>query len=230
MRNSFLNKNSKDFIALVPAYNEAGTIGQIIAEIKNYLDKVIVVDDGSLDNTREEAEKAGAIVLKHNKNLGKGAALKTGFEYILKNFPETQAVITLDADGQHNPNEIPKFIEAFNKTGADLILGERLINRTKMPFLRRAGNTFFSWLISLRIGQKISDSQTGFRLISKRFLEKSNFKSDSYGIETEVLLSAPQDGFQIKTIPTSTIYLKDRKRSSFLKDIKIITSIFREIV
>jgi len=229
MRNNFLNKNSKNFIVLVPAYNEAETIGQVIAEIKKYSDKIIVVNDGSLDNTGEEAEKAGAIVLKHNKNFGKGAALKTGFEYILKNFPEAQAVITLDADGQHNPNEIPKFIEIFTKTNADLVLGERLINRTEMPFLRRTGNIFFSWLISKKIGQKILDSQTGFRLFSKRFLEKSDFKSNSYGIETEILLSAPQDGFQIKTIPISTIYPKDKKWFNFLKDFKITVSILGEI-
>lgn len=228
MGNDFKNKNDENLAVLIPAHNEEKTICSVITKIKKYLDSIIIVNDGSTDNTQREAERAGAIVLRHNRNLGKGAALKTGFDYILENFPQAKAVITLDADGQHNPDEIEKFIEIFKKTRADLILGERIINQEEMPFLRRIGNEFFSWLISKKIGRKISDSQSGFRLLSRKFLEKSNFKSNSYGIETEILLVAAKNGFQIKTLPISTVYLS-KKNINFLKDFKIIISILKEI-
>lgn len=218
-----------NFIGLVPAYNEGKTIYSVAANSKKHLDIIMVVDDGSTDNTRKEAENAGAIVLEHCKNLGKGATLKTGFEYILKNFPQGEAVITLDADGQHNPDEIPKLIKTFKQTGADLILGERLINRKEMSFSRRVGNNLVSWLISQKIRQKIADSQTGFRLISKRFLENLNLESSGYGTETEILLAAAKNKFLINTVSVSATYL-NKKRINFLKDLKITLSILKELL
>jgi len=218
-----------NFIGLVPAYNEGKTIYSVAANSKKHLDIIMVVDDGSTDNTRKEAENAGAIVLAHCKNLGKGVALKRGFDYILKNFPDLEGIIILDGDGQHDPDEIPKFIETFENAGADLILGQRIINRNQMLFLRRIGNSFISWIISRKINQKISDSQSGFRLLSRRFLENLDLKSTGYGIETEILVKAAKNKFQIKTIPISTIYL-NKKHISFAKDFRMAASVLKELV
>lgn len=220
---------SDSFIVVIPAFNEEKNIASVIDGVKKHLEQVIVVDDGSQDNTFKEAELAGAVVLRHEKNLGKGAALKTGFAHTLKHFPDCEAIIILDADGQHNPEEIPKFIDVFQKTGADLILGERMINRREMPFLRRVGNSAVSWLISRKIGQKISDSQTGFRLFSRKFLENFNPESTGYAVETEIILAAVRASFKINTIPVSAKYL-NKNSLNFLKDLRIIISISKIIL
>lgn len=216
-------------IAFIPAYNEEDFIGSVIKGVKNYFDRVVVVDDGSTDDTRQEAARAGATVLRHDKNLGKGASLKTGFDFILNNFPRTEAVITLDADGQHESGEIPEFINVFRKTAADLIIGERVINRWEMPFLRQIGNSAVSWLISRKIGQKIYDTQSGFRLFSGKFLENFKPESSGYGVETEIILAAAKNKFKIAAIPVSTVY-RNKNSVNFLKDARIISSIISELI
>ncbi len=226
---NFINKKNENFIALIPAYNEEKAIYDIISQIKKYLDGIVVIDDGSLDNTEKEAKRAGAIVLRHEKNQGKGAALNRGFKYILRNFLSFEAIIVLDGDGQHNPEEITKFINAFKKTRADLILGQRLINRREMPRLRRIGNRLASWLVSKKIGQKISDSQSGFRLLSKKFLEDLDLEEGGYTIETEILLKAAQNKFQIKDVPILTIY-RNKKYLNFFKEFKRIISFLKYIL
>lgn len=219
----------KNIIGLIPAHNEEKGIKRVVAEAKKYLETILVVDDGSEDKTFQEAKEAGAIILRYGKNEGKGRALKTGFDFVLKNYSEAEGVIILDGDGQHDPNEIMKFIEIFKKGNFDLVLGERVINKNKMPFLRRAGNFFVSSLVSVKIGQKIIDSQSGFRLFSRRFLDKLKLDSIGYGVETELLLSAAKNRFSITTIPISVNYI-NKNQINFLKDAKIIVSIIERLL
>ena len=237
MRNDFLNKNSKSFIVLVPAYNEVETIGQIIAEIKKYSDKIIVVNDGSLDDTGEKAQKAGAIVLKHSKNLGKGAALKTGFEYILKNFPEVQTVIIMDADGQHDPSEIKNFLATRHIQKADLIIGERQFHNSqnrKILILRKIWNKLISFLISVVSGSRIKDSQSGFRLINAVLISKilPELKTNDYRIESEFIFRSAQREAVIIEIPIKNTFNKKANLKSFFRDIwrlfKILSFVIKE--
>jgi len=219
----------KNIIGLIPAHNEEEGIRKVVSETKKYLETVLVVDDGSADKTVQEAMAGGAIVLRHDQNKGKGAALKTGFDFVLKSCPMADGIISLDGDGQHEPGEIAKFIESFEKNGFDLILGERIIDRSRMPFLRRAGNRLVSGLVSLKVGQKIIDSQSGFRFFSRRFLERLELRSAGYGVETELLLAAAKNKIPIATIPIAVHY-RNKNQINFLKDRRIIVSIIKEFL
>ena len=158
-------------IALIPGFNVAGQIGPLIRQIRAYVPEVVVVDDGSTDATGEEAKQAGATVLRHPKNLGKGKALKSGFHYVLKQ--RGDGCLILDGDGQHSPEDIPTFLRAASG-GADVILGNRMERTEQMPLIRRWTNRFMSYLISRLLSEKIPDSQCGFRFIRSEVLSKLN--------------------------------------------------------
>jgi glycosyltransferase involved in cell wall biosynthesis len=192
---------------LIPAYN-AGTF---LEELVNRLHRsvgdmqVIVVDDGSIDNTTEIARLVGATILRHDKNCGKGAALQTGFDF-LKKQADVEFVLTLDADLQHQPEDIQKFFSTQQKTGADIVIGWRERAGTKMPVHRILSNTLTSALVSLKTGMKIKDSQCGFRLIRKRVLENIQLESRGYEAETEFLIKAARLEFKIEFVPVHTVY------------------------
>lgn len=195
-------------VIMIPAYNEEKYIEKTVKKCLEILPNVIVIDDGSKDLTYSIAKKAGVLVLKHKVNKGKGVALRTGFNYALdKGF---SGVITLDADSQHNVDEIQKFIDFLlsNKEGIDIILGNRMENPKGMPFIRLVANKFTSWLISKRANLNIPDVQSGFRYISRKVLENVKTKSHRFEAEPELLLRASLKGFKILSIPISTIYYK----------------------
>jgi len=195
-------------VIIIPAYNEEKYIEKTVKKCLEILPNVIVIDDGSKDLTYSIAKKAGVLVLKHKVNKGKGVALRTGFNYALdKGF---SGVITLDADSQHNVDEIQKFIDFLlsNKEGIDIILGNRMANPKGMPFIRLVANKFTSWLISKRANLNIPDVQSGFRYISRKVLENVKTKSHRFEAEPELLLRASLKGFKILSIPISTIYYK----------------------
>jgi glycosyltransferase involved in cell wall biosynthesis len=163
---------------------------------------VLVVDDGSVDETAQLAEAAGAEVL-HQTNQGKGSALRTGFLRALD--LGCEAVITLDADGQHDPKEIRKFLQAYTARPADLIIGKRSFN--KMPLSRRLANTIGQWLFSWAMRQPIPDNQSGYRLLSRHFME-AMFDSNEQGFEFEVemLVTCLKRHFDLEWVPIRTIY------------------------
>lgn len=204
-----MNKENLNKIAiLIPAYNEEKYIKKTIKRCLEILPDVIVVDDGSKDLTYPIAKKAGALVLQHIINKGKGVALRTGFNHALdKNF---HGVITIDADHQHNANEITKFIDfiSSSKEDIDIILGNRMDNIKDMPWIRYIANKFTSWLISIRAGVKIPDVQSGFRYISKEVLKNVKTKTSRFETEPELVLRASLKGYKISSIPISTIYYK----------------------
>ncbi len=202
-------------LALIPAWNEAPRIRRIIEGARRFL-PVLVVDDGSTDGTAEVAQATGATVVRHPRNMGKGMALKTGFAWALEHGYD--AVLTLDADGQHDPEEIPKFLEAFYRGEGDLIIGRRRFS--EMPWPRWWSTPLGTLLLSLALGRYIPDNQCGYRLIGRRALECSlGLASSGFEMEVEMIAEALRRGLSIGWVPIRTIY-GIGKRSYFhpLKD------------
>ena len=191
-------------IAFIPAYNEAARIGEVVAQTCRYVDEVIVIDDGSSDDTAAVAERAGAKVIRHELNRGKGSAIVTGLAYFRR--AEAEFAVLLDADGQHDPGEIPKFIDAARTLNADVVVGTRMSETRGMPLVRRLTNRFTSWVTSQMVRQTIPDSQCGFRLIRRSVLPHLELGSSHFEIETEVLIQAARGGHKIVDVPIRTIY------------------------
>lgn len=190
---------------LIPSYNEAGTIGGIVKKLKEMRIDVIVVDDGSGDDTQARASENGALVIRHTKNTGKGASLKKGFEFILRS-TDFGAVIIMDGDGQHNPDDIKKFITRLEGSGDDIIVGNRMPQTKGMPLIRLATNKAMSTLLSIICKQRIPDTQCGFKLIRREILEKITLDCESYDFDSEVLIKASRKHYKIASVPIETIY------------------------
>jgi glycosyltransferase involved in cell wall biosynthesis len=188
-------------LALIPAWNESGRIAPIVAQVSRRL-PVLVVDDGSHDLTAEEARGAGAIVVAHEMNRGKGVALRTGFAWALD--AGYQAVLTLDADGQHDPADIDKFLEALAQGKWDLIIGRRDFRR--MPFPRCLTNPFGTWLLSKALGQWIDDNQSGYRAYTRPLLEDIGTTATGFEAEVEVIIQAVCRHWRIGWVDIRTIY------------------------
>jgi len=195
--------------ALIPAYLEEKRIAGVVREVLNYIRPVIVIDDGSPDKTAAEAAAAGAIVIRHEKNLGKGAALNTGFAYAIKQ--QFDYVITMDADGQHAPDDIPRFIEEYQRSGAVALVGNRMADPGRMPLVRKLTNIFMSWYLSRQMGQSVPDTQNGFRLYGAQALPFVETKSSRYAAESETLLRLAAHGVKIGSVPVKVIYRGDEK-------------------
>jgi len=204
-------------VALIPAFNAAQTLGPVLEETRKYVNNIVTINDGSKDETAAVAMRCGAEVVSHPHNRGKGAALKTGFAWALER--GFDAVITLDADGQHLPHEIPKFIEAYEKTNADLIIGGRSHVFDQMLPRRRMANRFSAWSISKAAGTKVTDSQSGFRLYSARLLRGVRLRTDGFDLESEVIVRAGVGGFHVITIPIDLGFV-DGISTSHYKPIK----------
>ena len=192
--------------ALIPAFQEGRHIHAVATRAKAVLPTVLVVDDGSTDATPDEARKAGVSVMRHERNQGKGAAIKTGMRELLKN-RAMEFMLVLDGDGQHLPEEIPHFLDAANATGAGLVVGSRMGDVRKMPFVRKCTNRYMSWTISKVIGQRVPDTQCGFRMFH-RSLASEFLKSESaaFDFETEMLAIAARVGCKIGEAAVSTVY------------------------
>ena len=188
-------------LALIPAWNEEAHIAPVVETTRNHLG-VLVVDDGSNDETLVLAAAAGATVVCHDKNLGKGRALVTGFNWAMERGYD--AVLSLDADGQHDPNEIPKFLKAYREDAGDLIIGQR--NFRQMPFPNRYANLIGTWLLTLALKHRIYDNQCGYRLHTRKLLESLDLISSGFELEVEVVVRAVCKGFQIGWVPIRTIY------------------------
>jgi glycosyltransferase involved in cell wall biosynthesis len=201
-------------LALIPALNAERTLPHVVEETRRQIAPVIVIDDGSSDRTGDVARAGGAIVLRHDVNRGKGAALKTGFAWALEN--GCDGVITLDADGQHLPSEIPKFLAA----SGDLIIGGRAHLFQHMLPRRRNANRFSAWCISKCAGVRIPDSQSGFRFYSAKLLREVKLRADGFDMESEVIVRAGRGGFRIVTIPIDLGFVDGISTSHFkpLKD------------
>jgi glycosyltransferase involved in cell wall biosynthesis len=190
---------SERVLVLIPAFNAGKTVGDVIRATKEFVPDVVVVNDGSRDDTAAVARASGAQVVDHPKNRGKGAALKTGFAYALQKGYDV--VITLDADGQHLPREIPKFLQSRQQTSADLIIGGRSHLFDQMLPRRRLANRFSAWTIAKASKTGITDSQSGFRLYSANLLRNVRLRTDGFDLESEVIVRAGVGGFKVITTP-----------------------------
>ena len=184
---------------LIPAYNAQNTLGDVLGKIRPLDIDTLVVDDGSLDETKRIAKEHGAQVLGHPLNLGKGAALRTGFQHILN--MDYEIVVTLDADGQHDPAEIPRLLEVFQVVQPDILLGSRAGEFDKMPFLRRFWNRLGVKAVARLCHADITDSQSGYRLIRTEVLRGIKLSTSRYETELELLIKACKNGYGVLSVP-----------------------------
>jgi glycosyltransferase involved in cell wall biosynthesis len=206
---------------IIPTYNEAHTIGGLIFALRQLSFDVIVIDDGSYDDTKLVAKNSGAIVLENIKNSGKGFSLRRGFEYALKK--DYDFVVTMDGDGQHSPSDIKRFIETADRENAGVIVGDRMQNCLGMPWVRKTTNRLMSSFVSKLSGQYIPDTQCGFRLIKASVLRKIELTSQRFEIETELLIKAARSGFRIISVPIKTIYQGEKSKiNPFLDTIRFM--------
>jgi len=198
--------------AVIPAYQAGPSIGDVVRKTFEYATHVLVVDDGSTDDTGIEAERAGAEVLRQPRNRGKGCALYRAFHHL---FGEGfDSVITLDADGQHLPHELPKLFGPA-EAGADLVIGSRDHLFAGMSSVRRASNSWSSRLISAVAGQRLSDIQSGFRLYSRRLIEYTGFDEHRFDAESAVVVRAVRMGFRVETVPVELGFADGRLTSHY---------------
>lgn len=193
-------------LTLIPAWNEVDFIAPIVSAIAERY-PVLVVDDGSTDSTPQVAAELGAAVVSHKENMGKGIALQTGFKWALDN--DYDVVITLDADGQHDPLEIPKFLEVYKQSGADLIIGRR--DFRQMPFPNNFANWIGSFLLSLALGCRILDNQSGYRLHTRQLLQSVDLQAKGFEREVEMIVMAVCKGFRLDWVDIRTIYGTGKK-------------------
>ncbi len=188
---------------------------------------IVVVNDGSTDETEAIAKLFSVTVLSHATNLGKGAALQTGFDFVRSK--PFDAVITMDADLQHQPEDIQRFLQAYSNRQDNIIIGNRLGDKKNMPFLRVLSNTLTTFLIQARTGKKILDSQSGFRFITRNVLEQVTLCARGFEAETEFLIRAAAYGFSFGAIPIETIYAGERSHMThFSTTVNFIKVLFRQ--
>lgn len=191
-------------IAVVPAYNEGGRVATIVHDAQKYVDKVVVVDDGSIDNTAELAEKAGATVLKHVENAGAGAATMTGIEAARSLGAE--AVITLDADEQHDPHDIPALLKPIEDGKADIVFANRFGQRNRIPFIRRFFNSIGNVITLLATGKLVRDSQCGYKAFGPLAVEQIDLKMSGFEFCTEIVRESVHHRWRIAQVPVKVIY------------------------
>jgi glycosyltransferase involved in cell wall biosynthesis len=214
--------------AVIPAYQDERHIGDIVRRTREQLDHVLVIDDGSSDQTAQCARQAGAEVRVHNQNLGKGEAIKTGLRYWLDR--QVAWVILLDSDGQHLPEEIDRFLMAAASLGtpeprakaaatqSTFFIGTRMTNLTGMPFIRRIVNREMSRRISRVCGQEIPDTQCGFRMLHRQLIPELLGGGDRFDYDTEVLIIASRKGYKIESVPITTVYSDQVSKIRPLRD------------
>lgn len=197
--------------ALIPAFNEAAHIEEVVRGAGNHVQQVVVIDDGSSDSTAEIARTAGATCLSSESNSGKAAALRLGIGFARER--EFTHVLFCDGDGQHASDDIPSLIQAAHETGADLVIGTRSFDRRRMPRARYYSNTIGSRVASWLVGREIKDSQSGFRLVRLDRLRRMTLRGRKYELEMEILIKIALAGCSIVHVPVRTVYDDGQARS-----------------
>ena len=191
-------------LACIPAFNEGKVIGEVIKKCLKFSDQVVVCDDGSTDDTYEIADAAGAHVIRHDVNIGKGEALRTLFKFAIHS--KNDIIVTIDGDGQFLPEEIPKLVSDIEEKKSDIVIGYRFDDATDMPNYRRFGNKMLDKMANMVTELSVSDTQSGYRAYSKDIIEKLNFNIKGFGADVEILIDAANKGFRISEQKVTVIY------------------------
>ena len=208
-------------IAVLPAYNEEKSIGNIILKTKEYVSEIIVIDDGSTDSTYESAKKSGAVVIKHIINRGAGAATWTGIQAALK--LDADIIVTIDADGQHLPSDIPNITKPILKNYADVVIGSRFKgNIDGMPFVKKIGNILLNKLTYLFYGINITDTQSGFKAFNKEAASVITISVDRYGFCSELIGEIKKNNLRFIEVSIPTIYLNIKKGTTLFDGYRIL--------
>lgn len=207
-------------IVVIPAFNEGNRVRGIVIKTLDYVDKIIVIDDGSTENKKPKVNNISdkIIVLRHRINLGKGSALKTGCEAAIK--LGADIIILMDADGQHKPDDIPRFIKEIEGQGLDIVFGSRKIGHN-MPLMMTLGNRFLSTIIKFLFGVNISDTQSGFRAFKADIFDKIRWNSHNYSVETEMIVNTGKNKLRYSKIEIDTIYHDKYKGTTIFDGLRI---------
>lgn len=218
-------------LVIIPAYNEERFIGSVVIQARHYAMDVIVVDDGSTDDTVNIATEAGASVLRHEKNLGKAAALTTGFVHakgLIADGHPVQAVVILDGDGQHQCVEIPHVVAPILAGEADIVVGSRFLGvKSRIPKWRVFGQQALTVATNLGSGFNLTDSQSGFRAFSPQTLAALDFESEGFSVESEMQFLVQKNNLRVKEVPIHVIYAERSKRNPFGQGLKVVNGILK---
>ena len=218
-------------VVVIPCYNEVISIGSLVLRSQHYTDHIVVIDDGSNDKTTEVARLAGARVIRHKVNRGKGASIKTAFSYAKA--AGADILVLLDGDGQHNPDEIPLLIEPILKGEADIVNGSRFLAKAEhnVPKYRRIGQEFLTFLTNSASRQKLTDSQNGFRAFSRKSFDCFSFLQKGMGIESEMLIDATNANLRIKEIQINVRYdVEGSTLNPFIHGLSVTVSILKTLL
>lgn len=220
------NLCQNSFFVVIPVYNEEQNIGRVIREIKKYTDNIIVVDDGSQDQTYYKAKEfiGNGIILKHQINIGKGAALKTGCEAAIK--MRAKIIVLMDGDGQHDPGDIPKLIAKLKNENLDIVFGSRETGKN-VPILRALGNKAITKIVNFLSNLCLKDILSGFKAFTDETYAKIIWQSQDYSVETEIAINVGKYRLKYAQVPVKTIYKDNYKGMDIVSGVKIIFNILR---
>ena len=217
-------------LVCIPAFNEEKPITDVIKKSLSYVDQVIVCDDGSSDLTAEKAKIAGAVVIKHEKNMGKGHAMKSLFDYA-KNV-DADVVVTIDGDGQFLPEQIPGLLKPILENSYDIVIGNRFSDDEEMPSYRKIGNKMLDKITKLAADLPFSDTQSGYRSYSKKAIQSINFSTSGFGVDSEILINAVDKGLKITESKVTVLYdtgLKTSTKDPVSHTMSVIASLLESI-
>lgn len=219
-------------VAGIPAYNEEKTIAKVVLLTQKHVDRVIVCDDGSTDLTAEIAQKLGVVIIRHEKNLGYGAAIQSLFEKAKS--MNADVMLTLDADGQHNPEDIPKLLKPIEDNEADIVIGSRFLGGADkdIPRYRRIGIRVITRMSNGKVKGKISDAQSGFRAYSKKAIQGLELQENGMGVSTEVLMKSGAQNLRVKEVSIGVSYkgLETSTHNPLRHGVNVVAAIFRLIL
>jgi glycosyltransferase involved in cell wall biosynthesis len=208
-------------VVAIPVYNEAGTVMSVVEQARQYVNEVLVVDDGSSDTSPMLANAAGAVVVRHESNQGKGAALATALAWA-RDRQDVKHLVLLDGDGQHDPVEIPRMLNELEDRQLDILIGSRFLGHNNAPLYRLFGLHTLSAAAALGSGIRITDSQSGYRVLSRRAIESLDLHEKAFSVEAEMQFDAPMKGLRIGETPIEIRYAGPARRSPIIHGVSVL--------